>query len=88
VKHAKAVKLQQAPSDYLRTNFYVTTSGQFPHAVAAGRHPAGGRRSRDVCGGLPFELLEDGAAWLDGVGMDEGDRAKIGRKNAERLLKI
>jgi 2,3-dihydroxybenzoate decarboxylase len=36
----------------------------------------------------PFELLEDGAAWLDTVALDEGDRAKIGRKTAERLLKI
>ncbi len=88
VKHAKAVKLQKSPTEYLRTNFYVTTSGNFHTASLLAVIQQMGIDRVMFAVDYPFELLEDGASWLDFVAMDEGDRAKIGRINAERLLKI
>jgi 2,3-dihydroxybenzoate decarboxylase len=88
VKHAKAVKLSKRPTDYLRSNFYVTTSGNFhtPSLLAAIQQMGNDRVMFAV--DYPFELLEDGSRWLDDAPIDDEDRAKIGRDNAERLLRI
>ncbi len=88
VKHAKAVKLQRPPSQYLRTNFYVTTSGNFhtPSLLAVIQQLGNDRVMFAV--DYPFESLETGSRWLDDAPIDEGDRSKIARENAERLLRI
>jgi 2,3-dihydroxybenzoate decarboxylase len=88
IRHARAVKLGKAPTDYLRSNFYVTTSGNFhtPSLLAAIQQMGNDRVMFAV--DYPFELLEDGARWLDDAPIDDEDRAKIGRDNAERLLRI
>jgi 2,3-dihydroxybenzoate decarboxylase len=36
----------------------------------------------------PFEDVADGAAWFDTVAIDEADRARIARGNAQALLGV
>lgn len=86
VRHAKAVKLQKTPSEYLRTNFYATTSGNFhtPSLVATIEQMGADRVMFAV--DYPFERLQDGSSWLDQAAISDIDRQKISRINAERLL--
>ena len=86
VSHAKAVKLQKPPSEYLRTNFYATTSGNFhtPSLVATIEQMGADRVMFAV--DYPFERLQDGSAWLDRAAISDADHLKISRTNAERLL--
>lgn len=86
VSHAKAVKLQKPPSEYLRANFYATTSGNFhtPSLVATIEQMGADRVMFAV--DYPFERLQDGSAWLDRAAIGDADRLKISRTNAERLL--
>lgn len=86
VRHAKAVKLEKTPSEYLRTNFYATTSGNFhtPSLVATIEQMGADRVMFAV--DYPFERLQDGSSWLDKAAISDLDRQKISRINAERLL--
>ena len=86
VRHAKAVKLEKKPSEYLRTNFYATTSGNFhtPSLVATIEQMGADRVMFAV--DYPFERLQDGSSWLDQASISDADRLKISRSNAERLL--
>ena len=88
IKHAKAVKLQKPATEYLRTNFYATTSGNFhtPSLVATIQQMGADRVMFAV--DYPFERLQDGSAWLDGAAISSEDRLKIERSNAERLLSL
>ena len=36
----------------------------------------------------PFEEPEDGARWFDALAISDLDREKIGRLNAQRLLRL
>ncbi len=86
VRHAKAVKLEKKPSDYLRTNFYATTSGNFhtPSLVATIEQMGADRVMFAV--DYPFERLQDGSSWLDTAAISDADRLKISQTNAKRLL--
>lgn len=74
--------------DYFRENFHVTTSGHLStpallHALAE-IGPDRIMFSTDY----PFEDLIEAAQWFDSASIDETDRAKIGRTNAVKLLKL
>ncbi len=79
-------RLERPVSSYLRENFYVTTSGNFStRALAATIVELGADRvlfSVDY----PYESIGEAAAWFDSAPLDEGDRERIGRNNAEALL--
>ena len=86
IRHARAVKLQKPASEYLRTNFYATTSGNFhTPSLAATIQQMGADRVMFAVD-YPFERLQDGSAWLDGAAISDEDRLKISRSNAERLF--
>lgn len=73
---------------YLRENFYITTSGNFSTntltEVLAEVGPDRVLYSVDY----PFEDVAIASAWLDRAAINDVDRAKLGRTNAQRLLKI
>ena len=79
-------KLQRLPSDYLRDNFYVTTSGNFsPPAFACTLEVMGADRvmfSVDY----PMDDNNDGADFIASYPMDEATRAKVSYGNAARLF--
>lgn len=76
------------PSEYLRHNLYVTTSGvcstpplQCTLAELGADHVLFGTD-------YPFEDMSTATEFLRTAPIDEGDRAKISHLNAERLLRI
>jgi predicted TIM-barrel fold metal-dependent hydrolase len=78
--------LQRRVADYLRENFYITTSGYFtaPPLICALLTFGADRLIFAV--DYPFSPNAVGRAFLDSVPISEADREKIAFRNAERLL--
>jgi 2,3-dihydroxybenzoate decarboxylase len=78
--------LQRLPSEYLRNNFHVTTSGNFcPPAFACTLEMMGADRvmfSVDY----PMDDNETGAEFMASYPMDDATRRKVGFENAIRLF--
>jgi 2,3-dihydroxybenzoate decarboxylase len=75
-------------ADYFRTNFYLTTSGNFStNALIATMMEIGADRVMFSVD-WPFEQVEYGARWFDEAPISENDRRKIGRDNAAKLFKL
>jgi predicted TIM-barrel fold metal-dependent hydrolase len=74
--------------EYLRSNFYVTTSGNFhtPTLKCAIAEMGVDRVLFSV--DYPFEEVIDGAHWFDRCEISETDRQKIGRANAAQLFRL
>jgi 2,3-dihydroxybenzoate decarboxylase len=86
---AKGIPAKQKLDYYLRNNFYVSTSGNFctPSLMNTIQWMGVDRVLFSV--DYPFERMQDAANWFDGTDMvSESDWNKIGRLNAERLMKL
>ncbi len=88
MSHAKAVTLAKPASQYLRENFYVSTSGNFHTPSLTGTIAQMGIDRVLFSVDYPFETLEAASRWLDSAPISDADREKIGRTNAQRLLRI
>ncbi|MCC6890039.1 MAG: amidohydrolase [Hyphomicrobiales bacterium] len=75
-------------ADYVRENFYVTTSGHFSTLGLIHALSQIGTERVMFSVDWPFEEIAHAAAWFDGLHIGESDRRKIGRTNAVRLLKL
>ncbi len=79
-------RLRKLPSEYLKENFYVTTSGNFsPPAMACTLAVMGADRvmfSVDY----PMDDNTDGAEFLAAYPMTDDDRRQVGYRNAVRLF--
>jgi 2,3-dihydroxybenzoate decarboxylase len=79
-------RLQRLPSEYLRRNFHVTTSGNFcPPAFACTLEVMGADRvmfSVDY----PMDDNRAGAEFLSSYPMDDATRRKVGSENAVQLF--
>lgn len=75
-------------ADYVRDNFYVTTSGNFSTPALALTIAELGADRVMFSVDWPFEEIAHAATWFDAVDIGESDRLKIGRTNAARLLKL
>ena len=74
--------------EYFRSNFYLTTSGNF-HTPALRNAIAEIGVDRVLFStDWPFENMDHAAMWFDQVDLTPTDRAKIGRENARRLFKL
>jgi 2,3-dihydroxybenzoate decarboxylase len=73
---------------YFRSNFYITTSGQFftPTLLQAISTIGADRVLFAV--DYPFEDNEHAAAWFDDTDLSDADRARIGRLNAIKLFQL
>ncbi|HWF46788.1 MAG TPA: amidohydrolase family protein [Bryobacteraceae bacterium] len=84
----QASALRKPVSHYLYENFYVTTSGHFrTQALLNAMSEMGADRvlfSIDY----PYEPMDKAARWFDYCPISEADRLKIGRLNAQRLLRL
>ncbi len=80
--------LRRPVTAYLRDNFYLSTSGDFhtPSLIGALLEVSADRILFAV--DYPFEDMGEAARWFDGLPISEVDQAKIGRSNAERLLRL
>ena len=80
------VKLAKPPSQYIRENFAVTTSGMCSAEPLACALSALGHDCVMFAADYPFESADEAAHFIDNVALDEGVRNDICRGNAARLL--
>jgi gamma-resorcylate decarboxylase len=87
-KRPREIPAKRRFGEYLRSNFYVTTSGNFhtPTLTCAIAEMGADRVLFSV--DYPFEEVVDAAAWFDKAEISESDRVKIGRTNAAKLFNI
>lgn len=82
------VKLAKAPSDYIKENIAVTTSGMCSAEPLNCAIAALGRGNIMFAADYPFESAQEAGHWLDSVALDEGARADIAHGNAARLFNL
>lgn len=88
MSHIAQVRLQRSPTECLRENFYVTTSGNFHTPSLVGILLQLGADRVLFAVDYPFERTEDAVTWLDAAPISAADKEKIGRSNAQRLLRL
>jgi gamma-resorcylate decarboxylase len=79
---------QKPPTEYLRTNFYLTTSGVFRSQALLNTLLEVGADRVLFSVDYPYESMYELAPWFDECPISENDRHKIGRTNAEHLFGI
>lgn len=84
----RGIKALKKPSEYFRSNFYLTTSGNF-HTLSlqSTLMEMGADRIMFSCD-YPYEKMEQAAEWFDAASIGETDKLKIGRLNAMNLFKL
>ena len=88
LSHLPSVRLERSLQEYLRENFWLTTSGNFHTPSLIGTLLQVGADRVLFAADHPFERMAQAAAWFDHLPISEADRVKIGRTNAQRVLKL
>jgi 2,3-dihydroxybenzoate decarboxylase len=88
LSHIPTSRLDRLPQQLLRENFWLTTSGNFHTPSLIGALLQVGADRLLFAADYPFEQPQEAAAWFDATPISETDRRKIGRTNAQRLLKL
>jgi 2,3-dihydroxybenzoate decarboxylase len=83
-----AVKLAKLPSQYVKDNIIVATSGMCSAGPLACTVSALGRDHVMFAADYPFESMDEAAHFIDGVPIDDHLRSDICFNNAARLLKL
>jgi 5-carboxyvanillate decarboxylase len=81
-----AKKLARKPSEYLRENFYMTTSGMFYEPALMCAYQAMGADNMLFAVDYPYESSKEATQFLDSAPIPESDKQKIYHLNAEKLL--
>ncbi len=79
-------KLQKNPAEYIRGNFWVTTSGMFAEAPFLCALSVLGADRILFAVDYPYESNREGAQFLENLSLSGGDKEKISHLNAEKLL--
>lgn len=74
--------------DYFRTNFWLTTSGNFRTQTLIDAILEIGADHILFSTDWPFENIDHAAIWFDAASISENDRLKIGRTNCVDLFKL
>lgn len=81
-------RLKRRPSEYIRENFHITTSGMFSDEVLEfGIRSVGADRVLFAID-YPFESCTEAAEWLRAAPIRADELAMIAHRNAERLFRI
>ena len=83
-----AIKLAKPPSQYVKDNIVVTTSGMCSAEPLNCAIAALGYDHVMFAADYPFESTEEAAHFIDGVALPETVRDDICHNNATRLLKL
>ena len=86
IKHPK--NLKKAPSQYIRENFYVTTSGMCSKGPLACAIQELGEERVMFSVDYPYESSKIAAQFIEQESIDETVLEKICYKNAKRILKL
>jgi 2,3-dihydroxybenzoate decarboxylase len=82
------VKLARAPSDYIKENILVTTSGMCSAEPLNCAIAALGHDRIMFAADYPFEQAEEAGHWMDNVALDDKVRADIAHANAEKHFQL
>jgi 2,3-dihydroxybenzoate decarboxylase len=83
-----SVRLERGPSEVLRENFHVTTSGNYhTPSLRACIEQLGAERLL-FAADYPFEVLDEGTSWFDALELDDDVKTLIGSRNAARLFAL
>ncbi len=85
-KSPRGIPAKRQMADYLRTNVYLTTSGNFRTPTLLDAIAEVGAERIMFSVDYPFEETADAASWFDRAEIDDGHRQKIGRDNAAALF--
>jgi len=81
-------RIKKAPSQYIRDNFVVTTSGMFATpAFMSVLHEIGADRIMFAVD-YPYESNEEAVRWLEQVPIPDIDKERVAHVTADRLLKL
>ncbi|MBW1802105.1 MAG: amidohydrolase family protein, partial [Deltaproteobacteria bacterium] len=85
----RGIPAKKKLAEYLRNNFYTTTSGNFCTQTLINTMLVVGADRVLFSADHPFEKMSDAAGWFDRVDtISETDWVKIARGNAEKLLNL
>lgn len=84
----RGIGVQHTFAHYLRTNFYLTTSGNFRTPALLNTLVEVGADRLLFSADYPFEDMREAARWFDQLEINEADHIKIARGNAEKLLRL
>lgn len=87
-KSSRGIPARRTMAEYLRSNFYLTTSGNFRTSTLVGAIAEMGVDRILFSVDYPFENTVDATTWFDAAEISEADRLKIGRDNAVALFKL
>ena len=85
-KTPRGIPAKKTMAEYLRENFYLTTSGNFRTQTLLDAMSEVGADRILFSADYPFESMGEAAEWFDHASISEPDRLKMGRTNAERLF--
>jgi gamma-resorcylate decarboxylase len=87
-KTPKGIPAKKSMSEYLRTNFVLTTSGNFRTPTLLDAIAEVGAERILFSVDYPFEDLAEGARWLDSAEIPEVGRLQIASANARRIFRL
>ncbi|CDP86692.1 MULTISPECIES: amidohydrolase family protein [Mycolicibacterium] len=85
---ADQTELQSTPTEYLRRNFFVTTSGHFSTTSLLAALTVMGADRVMFSVDYPYEFTDQAAAWFDALDLDESVHRAIASGNAARLFDL
>jgi 2,3-dihydroxybenzoate decarboxylase len=85
---SRGMPAKRTLAEYLRENFYLTTSGNFRTPTLIDAMAEVGTDRILFSADYPFEDIGEAVAWFDHASISETDREKIGSRNAEALFKL
>jgi gamma-resorcylate decarboxylase len=85
-KSPRGIPMKRTVSEYLRSNCYLTTSGNFRTPTLAAAIAEVGADRILFAVDYPFEDTADAATWFDNAKLPEEHRQSIGRENAAALF--
>lgn len=85
-KSPRGIPAKRTMTEYLRSNFYLTTSGNFRTSTLMDAIAEMGVERILFSVDYPFEDTVDGASWFDRAEIPEAGRRAIGRDNALKLF--
>lgn len=80
--------LKHTVTHYLRSNFYITTSGYFETAALQHTISVVGADRVLYAVDYPYESCREANDWFESLAIDETTKRKIAHENAARLLKL
>ncbi|MGD9142542.1 MAG: amidohydrolase family protein [Dehalococcoidia bacterium] len=80
--------IKRMPSEYIRNNFYVNTSGMYSNPAFQSVYLEMGADRIMFGADYPYENSEEAAAFIEKIPVPEADKEKILYTNAARLFKL